>query len=115
MAPKRKTTRSARAAKPNVTISFLSEKGRKPVISAAKAERLMAELRAVSGGVMQAAACSTSTCSAKRNGMKGALEYIFGGAFSCRSDCKWFWSKGGGWQYECYIRCNNGKGLEVEG
>jgi hypothetical protein len=117
MALAQKTKRSGRTAKLNIRLSFLNEKNlrAKPSISAAKAQRLVSEIEAISGGGAAAESCTTESCGQVVKGVK-LLAAKFDVTLTCRYTCKWFYSTGGGWQKECYFKCNDkDRGITLEG
>ena len=112
----RKSKQAKRAARLHVRISFSSKNPRaKPTISAQEARRLVTEIEDFGRtGVAEAQACTIDSCREKVRGVK-AIAAKFGRTLSCKYACKWFYSKGGGWQKECYFVCNDGKGVTLEG
>jgi len=104
--------------KHDIRISFANkkDKGAKPSVSAAKVRKLLTEIQALGAdnGVAEAQACTTESCGGVVKGVKGIAAEL-GVTLTCRYTCIWFYSQLGGWQKECYFKCNDGKGLTIEG
>jgi hypothetical protein len=111
----RKTKRPAPAGRRDVRVSFLSKNPRvKPPISAAKARQLVTEIQGVMGAAQLQEGCTAESCAEVVRDVK-RIAAAFDVTLTCRYTCKWFWSAGGGWQKECYFKCNDGNGLTIEG
>jgi len=111
----RKTKPRARPRVPNVRISFQPrERCAEPPISTAKARQLVKKLESVyrRTGPEEQEPCDEGSCAKWARfteGLFSAEENM-----RCKSSCQWFYSAGGGWQLECYIRCTaNGWSFEV--
>jgi hypothetical protein len=64
------------------------------------------------GEAVEAQACTATNCGDAARGVKD-LAGRLGVSVACKGTCKWFYSKQGGWQKECYVRCS-GPGITIE-
>jgi len=109
---------SRRTGKRDVRISFLNRNPRaQPSISPAQARQLVKRIQGIKingrKGV-ELAACTSDSCGRVVQRVKSIYGSLTSSTLGCKYTCKWFYSKAGGWQKECYFKCSDG-GLTIEG